>query len=90
MSYFSLKRAKPGVRLWPVLLSSVLLVAAGCSDSGGGDEPNNSGGPSGGGTGGTPTTPTLSFNLSGAVSLIANEEAIVEDTAKSRSATDGQ
>ena len=90
MSYFSLKRAKPGVRLWPVLLSSVLLVAAGCSDSGGGDEPNNSGGPSGGGTGGTPTTPTLSFNLSGAVSLIANEEAIVEDTAKSRSATDGR
>ena len=87
MSYFALSRPS-GFKFHSLVFSSLIFGLIGCSDGGGGDSSNNGGG--GPTDGGAATTPTVSFNLSGAVSLIANEDAVVEDTSRSRSAIDGR
>lgn len=94
MSFFSQSHSHPSAILKSLLFSSILIGTAGCFDSGGGgdDDGGNNGGGGGGGT--DPivedSTPTVSFNLSGAVSLVANEEAIVEDTSRSISSKTGK
>ncbi|GAA6134639.1 hypothetical protein NBRC116188_14280 [Oceaniserpentilla sp. 4NH20-0058] len=96
MSYFSLSSHSSVSRFKTILLSAVLFSTVGCFDSGGGGDDNSGTGGDGGGGGSTPTptdtstTPTVSFNLSGAVSLVANEEAIVEDTSRSISSKTGK
>lgn len=82
MFSFSHKTSQASAKLRLVLFSSFLLAIAGCSEGGGDDDNPQSGGPDGGGGTGS-TTPVLSFNLSGAVSLVANEDAIVEQTGNS-------
>ena len=90
---FSLSRLISGNPFKLLLISSVLL-SAGCFDSGGGGGDDGGSGGDGGGDGGTggdtTVTPTVSFNLSGAVSLVANEDAVVEDTSKSIISKDGR
>lgn len=100
MSYFTLKPIKLGSKPWLILLSSALLALPGCFDSGGGSSNDNNPGGSNNPTDGdfkdipndisTPTTPSISFNLSNAVSLVANEEAIVENTTENRLASSGR
>ncbi len=91
------KHTKPKWAL--AILTSALLALGGCSVEGtGGDDPVNDGGPTGGNpTGDNPTggngntvTPSVSFNLSGAVSLVANEDAIVQGTDTSTFSRDGR
>lgn len=101
MSYFTFKPTEPGSKPWLILLSSLILTLPGCFDSGGDSNPGDNNNPGGDNpTDGdfkdipngtlTPTTPSISFNLSGAASLVANEEAIVEDTSENRSANSGR
>lgn len=73
------------LRFCAILITTFLFTLSGCSGGGEGDDDSggsgsDSGGPTGDGPTGGVSTPSVTFNLSGAVSLVANEDAIVEDT----------
>ncbi len=98
MPSFSLKTRHSCSNIGLVLCCSFLLALAGCSELGD-DDDNSPGGDGGsgsdfgdGGSGGGSgnVTPAVSFNLSGAVSLVANEDAIVENTDRSLLSRDGR
>lgn len=78
-------------RLGVAFLVTAALVIGGCS--GGGDDGGDDGGPGdgpSGGSGGGAGAPEVSFNLSGAVSLVANEDAIVQDSQSNSLSSDGR
>jgi len=82
--------------LGAALLTAAALMLSACSGVGEGGEDgptndgsNNGGGGNGGGNGSS-VTPSVSFNLSGAVSLVANEDAIVQDSETNTLSRDGR
>lgn len=78
-------------RLGVAFLVTAALILSGCSGGGddGGDDGGPGGGPDGGSSGGA-GAPEVSFNLSGAVSLVANEDAIVQDSQSNSLSSDGR